>query len=126
MNRNTHSSTEMEPLSEGAAPTIQDAVLPDKLFTLTVDMQPSTVGPNDIHMYATTPDGKASDVQEWRVRASMPEKGIEAIDAAVLRITPDHATATINLPAAGSWTLDFTIRVSEVDQSTVTTGFQVR
>ena len=113
-------------VTQTEAPAIQDAVMPDRLFTLTVDMQPSTVGQNEIHMYATTPDGQPSDVQEWRVRASMPSEGIEAIDAAILRLTPDHATATINLPVAGSWTLNFTIRVSDVDQSTVTTVFQVR
>jgi copper transport protein len=113
-------------VTQTEAPTIQDAILADPLFTLTVDMQPSTVGQNEIHLYAATPDGRPSDVQEWRVRASMPSEGIEPIDAAVLRLTPDHATATINLPIAGSWTLNFTIRVSEVDQATVTTVFQVR
>ena len=75
-------------VTQTEAPAIQDAVMPDRLFTLTVDMQPSTVGQNEIHMYATTPDGQPSDVQEWRVRASMPSEGIEAIDAAILRPTP--------------------------------------
>ena len=40
-------------VSQTSTPSVQDAVLTDKLFTLTVDMQPSTVGPNDIHLYAT-------------------------------------------------------------------------
>ena len=56
----------------------------------------------------------------------MPAQGIEPIDAVILRITPDHAIGTINLPAEGSWTFTFTLRVSEIDQSTVTTEFQVR
>jgi copper transport protein len=112
--------------AQSAVPSVQDARMEDKLFTLTVDMQPSTVGNNEIHMYATTPDGRPSDVQEWLVRAEKPDGGIEPIDALVLRVTPDHATGTINLPVAGTWTFSFTLRVSEIDQSTVTTTFEVR
>ena len=113
-------------VSQTTAPTVQEAVMTDKLYTLTVDMQPSTVGPNEIHMYATTPDGRPSQVQEWKVQAAMPAEGIEAIDAVILRLSPDHATGSINLPSAGKWTLTFTLRVSEIDQSTVTTDLEVR
>lgn len=112
--------------AQSEVPAVQDAVMQDRLFTLTVDMQPSIVGPNQIHLYATTPDGKPADVLEWKVRAAMPDAGIEPIDAQVLRLTPDHATATINLPTAGRWTFMFTLRVSEIDQSTVTADFEVR
>jgi copper transport protein len=112
--------------AESAAPSIQSAVLEHALFTLTVDVQPATAGLNDVHLYATTPDGQPSDVKEWKVRASLPSQGIEPIDAAILPLTPSHSTGQIDLPAAGMWTFVFTLRLSETDQASVTAEFQVQ
>jgi copper transport protein len=112
--------------AESTEPTVQSAVLSDPLYILTVDVQPATVGANDVHLYATTPDGQPSDVKEWRVRASLPSQGIEPIDAAILPLTPSHATGQISLPTAGQWTFQFTLRVSETDQSTVSATFTIR
>src|SRR5690606_17186064 len=109
-----------------SVPSVQDAVMQDELFNLTVDMQPSTVGPNQIHLYATTPDGLPAEVAAWRVRAALPERGIEPSDAQVLSLTPDHAIGTITLPTAGTWKFSFTLRLTEIDQATVTTTFDVR
>lgn len=109
-----------------SVPSVQDAVMRDELFNLTVDMQPSTVGPNQIHLYATTPDGLPAEVAEWRVRAELPEQDIEPIDAQVLSLTPDHAIGTITLPTAGTWKFSFTLRLTEIDQATVTASFDVR
>lgn len=111
--------------SQITAPTVQSAVLRDKLFTLTVDLQPGVVGLNDVHLYATTPDGARADVKEWIVRASQPERDIEPIDALILPITPDHAVGQISLPTEGQWTFSFTIRTTDIDQSTVTTTFAI-
>lgn len=110
----------------GAAPTIQSATLRDKLYVLTVDVQPATVGVNEIHLYASTPDGQPATIKEWQVRASLPDQGIEPIDASVLGLSSDHAIGTIGLPTAGRWTFAFTLRTTEVDQATVTTEFTVQ
>ena len=112
--------------AQSTAPTVQSAVLPNALFTLTVDVQPATAGLNDVHLYATTPDGQPADVKEWRVRASLPAQGIEPIDAAILPLTPSHSTGQITLPTAGTWTFVFTLRLSETDQASVTADFTVR
>jgi copper transport protein len=112
--------------AESTDPTVLSAVLTDPLYTLTVDVQPATVGINDVHLYVTTPDGQPADIKQWRVRASLPAQGIEPIDAAVLPLTPSHATGQITLPTAGRWTFVFTLRLSETDQSSVTADFTVR
>jgi copper transport protein len=104
-----------------AAPSVQSATMRDKLFILTVDVSPAAVGINDVHLYATTPDGQPADIKEWTVRAAAPAQGIEPIDANVLSVTPDHAIGTIGIPTAGTWTFTFTLRTTEIDQSTVTT-----
>ncbi len=113
-------------LSETTAPTVQSALLRDTLFTLTVDVRPAKVGINEIHLYATTPDGQPSDIKQWQVRASMPAQGIESIDATILPITPDHAIGQIGLPTAGTWTFTFTMRTTDIDQSTVSADVMIR
>jgi copper transport protein len=37
----------------------------------------------------------------------------------LLRITDFHAIGDIALPAAGTWTFKFTVRTSDIDQSTL-------
>lgn len=104
----------------------QSVYLTDKLFSLSVDMVPARAGINEIHLYATTPDGQPADIKEWRVKASLASAGIEPIEATVLKITPDHATGQIGLPASGTWTFTFTLRTTEIDQSTVSAQFDVK
>jgi copper transport protein len=111
--------------AQSSLPTIQSAVLTDALYVLTVDVQPATVGINEIHLYASAPDGQPSDIKEWRVRASLPAQGIEPIDATILPVIPSHSIGQISLPVAGTWTFSFTLRTSEIDQSTVTADFVV-
>jgi copper transport protein len=111
--------------SGSAPPTVQSAQLTDKLFTLTVDDSPAKVGINELHLYATTPSGQLGDVKEWTVTASLPDQGIENLGVSVLPVTPDHAIGQVTLPQAGTWTFSFTLRTSDIDESTVTTTFVV-
>lgn len=113
-------------VAQATGPSVQSAVLRDPLFTLTVDVQPATVGLNEVHVYASTPDGQPADVKEWRIRAALPEQGIEPIDVTILPVTPDHAIGQVGLPVAGTWTFTFTVRTSEIDQSSVATTIVVR
>jgi copper transport protein len=112
--------------AEPVVPAVQSVTMRDKLFNLTVDVAPAQVGLNQVHLYATTPDGQPATVEEWLVRASLPEQGVEPIDAAILPVTEDHATGQISLPTAGAWRFSFTLRTTEVDQATVTADIPVR
>jgi copper transport protein len=111
--------------SASTTPTVQSATMRDKLFTLSVDIEPAAVGANELHLYANTPDGQPADVKEWTVKASQPSQGIEPIDAAVLVLEPDHAIGQIGLPSAGDWTFTFTVRTTDIDESTVTANFTI-
>jgi copper transport protein len=106
-------------------PSVQSGTMVDKLFTLTVDVEPAQVGLNQVHMYATTPDGLPATVKEWTVRASAPGQGIEPIDVYTVAVGDDHAIGSIGLPSAGKWTFTFTLRTSDIDESTVTTPITV-
>ncbi len=112
--------------AEPAAPQVETVTVQDRLFTLTADVVPARAGLNDVHLYATQPDGQLADIKEWVVKAALPSKGIEPIEASVLVLTSDHATGQIALPEAGTWTFSFTLRTSEVDQSTATADVVIR
>ena len=106
--------------------TVQTAVMTHSRFTLTVDLTPATVGTNQVHMYAATPDGQLATILQWTVRASLPEQGIEPIEATVLKISPEHATGQIGLPAAGTWKFTFELLLSEDTNGIVAADFVVR
>jgi copper transport protein len=93
--------------------------------SLQVDVFPATVGNNTLHLYAYTPDNKPLPVVEWTATAALPAKGIEPIEVPLLRITDFHAVGDIALPAAGDWTFKFTVRTSDIDQSTLSMTIKV-
>ncbi|GAA0796962.1 hypothetical protein Sya03_51450 [Spirilliplanes yamanashiensis] len=106
--------------------TTVDTVLSNNLYSLQVQIFPAAAGNNSIHLYAYTPDGQLLPVVEWVATAELPSAGVEPIDVDLLRITDSHAIGEVNLPAAGDWTLKFTLRTSEIDQASVTTTVSIR
>ncbi|WP_305789230.1 copper resistance CopC/CopD family protein [Symbioplanes lichenis] len=108
--------------AETAAATTQTVsqTLRDDSMTVQADIFPATVGNNSIHLYAYTPDNKPLTVVEWSATAALETKGIEPIEVPLLRITDFHAVGDIALPMAGQWTFKFTVRTSDIDQSTLT------
>jgi copper transport protein len=93
--------------------------LTNSTTALQVDVFPATVGNNSIHLYAYTPDNKPLKVVEWSGTAALPAKGIEPFQIPMLRIEDFHAVGDVALPAAGEWTLKFTVRTSDIDQTTL-------
>jgi copper transport protein len=93
--------------------------LRNSTMTLQVDVFPATVGNNSIHLYAYTLDDKPLPVVEWSGTAALPAKGIEPIEIPLLKITDFHAIGDIALPSAGDWTVKFTVRTSDIDESTL-------
>jgi copper transport protein len=108
-----------------ASPTTVSRMLTSSSMALQVDVFPAKIGNNSIHLYAYTPDNKPLAVVEWTGTAALTAKGIEPIPIPLLRITDFHAVGDIALPTPGEWTLKFTARTSEIDQSTLTTSVVV-
>jgi copper transport protein len=109
-------------------PGVQTAVVsdPGNRFVLTADLLPARTGINQLHLYAATPDGRPMTVVEWSVRASNAGAGIEDVDAIVYRVTDDHASGQITLPASGDWRFVFTLRLDEITNGIVAATFTVR
>lgn len=97
------------------------------LVKLEVDVSPGRVGPNTVHLYALKPDGSGPlSVAEWKATAALPSKGIEPIVVPTLAITPDHASGSVTLTPAGTWELKFTVRVDELNQTTIAVQVPIR
>jgi copper transport protein len=112
--------------AEAAAPTEQTVLLSNELYQLSAQILPGTVGLNELHLYAFTPDGRPADVKEWRATAVPSDQDIEPIRVDILRVPPDHAIGGVTLPSAGRWRFTFTLRTTEIDQAAVTATFDIR
>jgi copper transport protein len=99
--------------------------LNSSLYQLQLDIEPTQTGPNDLHLYAYTPQGAQLKVLEWKVTAALPAQGIEPIAAVLTPIADYHDIGQITLPVAGQWTFSFTLRTTEIDEATVTTTVKI-
>ncbi|OXS33779.1 copper resistance CopC/CopD family protein [Streptomyces sp. XY006] len=93
---------------------------------VTIDLDPARVGANEMHAYVERPDGKAFDIPEVKVEFTLKAK-----DIGPLPVVPDHLAAGhwsangVQIPMAGDWQVDVTVRTSEIDEVTVTKNAQI-
>jgi copper transport protein len=93
--------------------------LDSELFSLQVVVDPAEQGSNTVHMYSFTREGEPLPVEEWFATAALPAEGVEPMDIPLLPIADNHALGEVALPVAGQWEFTFTLRVSEIDQASV-------
>lgn len=116
------------PTADSAAPPASgptSTTITGKLAQVQVDIDPGRTGPNQLHLFAYTPAGAPLMVLEWRATAALPAQGIEPLQATLLPITDNHATGQIDLPSPGVWELSITVRVSDIDQETLTQNIAI-
>jgi len=112
--------------SQQAAGSYSSLITTSDLLNLQVDVDPAQRGNNNVHLYAYTKDSQPQTVVEWRGTASLPSAGIEGLEIPLLGISPTHATGAIQLPQPGQWQLKFVVRISDIDQATVTATVPVK
>jgi len=105
---------------------IFSTTLDSPLYQLQLDIEPTKVGNNEVHLFAYNRQGAPLTVQEWKVTAALPAQGIEGVEVPVLRLTESHASGSVTLPSPGAWRFSFTLRVGDFDEATVTTVVDVR
>ncbi len=105
--------------SQAVTSTDFATTLDSALFSLQVVVEPAEQGSNTVHMYSFTPEGEPLPVEEWFATAALPAEGIEPMDIPLLPIADNHALGEVSLPVAGEWEFTFTLRVSEIDQASV-------
>ncbi|MEU0189747.1 copper resistance protein CopC [Streptomyces afghaniensis] len=93
---------------------------------VTVDLDPARVGDNEMHVYVERPDGRAFDIPEVKVDFTL-----EAKDIGPLPVVPDHLATGhwsadgVQIPMAGDWKVDVTVRTSDIDEVTVSKNAQI-
>ncbi|MCX5606774.1 MULTISPECIES: copper resistance protein CopC [unclassified Streptomyces] len=85
-----------------------------------LELDPGRVGANTLHLWADSADGTPLDLPEVKVSFTLPAKDIGPLPLLPERAAPGHWTASgVQLPLAGEWRIDVTVRTSDIDQTTV-------
>jgi copper transport protein len=96
---------------------------------LQTTVDPARVGANQLHVFLFDARSGApfTRTKELTVRASLPSKGIGALQATMHRAGPGHYVAdSLQLVPGGDWRLTVTDRVSDFDEYTKTLKVAVR
>jgi copper transport protein len=91
-----------------------------------LDIDPARVGGNDLHVYVQRTDGRPYDIPEVKVAFSLAAKKLGPLPVAPDRIATGHwAASGVQIPMAGDWQIEVTVRTSDIDQVTVTKNAQI-
>ena len=96
---------------------------------LQMDIEPGTVGPNDLHLYLfdRRTGAQIDRVEELTVELVQPDKGIGPIKLDIPRKGPAHyELRNSTLGVGGEWKATVTARVSEFDEYAAKTEFELR
>ncbi|MEU0442481.1 MULTISPECIES: copper resistance protein CopC [unclassified Streptomyces] len=93
--------------------------------TVQVTLSPARTGDNAVEAVVYAADGGFASVPELRIAFTLPEKQLGPLDAPLTDRGGYWAADTLTLPLPGTWTMKVTVRVSEIDQVTVTREIQV-
>ncbi|MFI8390193.1 copper resistance protein CopC [Streptomyces sp. NPDC085540] len=84
------------------------------------ELDPGRVGANTVHLWADSADGSPFDLPEIKVAFTLPAKDIGPLPLVPEQVAPGHWTASgVQLPLAGEWRIDVTVRTSDIDQTTI-------
>ncbi|MGW4565784.1 copper resistance CopC/CopD family protein [Streptomyces sp. NPDC004561] len=90
-----------------------------------ITLDPGRVGRNSVQAVVYGPDGGLATVPELRIALTLPAQRIGPLDTRVTDRGGYWAADSLDLPLPGTWTLKATVRVSEVDQVTVSRALRV-
>ncbi|WP_309500441.1 copper resistance CopC/CopD family protein [Streptomyces shenzhenensis] len=90
-----------------------------------ITLDPGRVGANSVQAVAFGPDGGISSVPELRLSFTLAAQKIGPLPANVTDRGGYWAADSVNLPIAGEWTMSVTVRVSDLDQVTVTKKIRI-
>ncbi|MFA5882384.1 MAG: copper resistance protein CopC [Acidimicrobiia bacterium] len=99
----------------------------DARVTLDVSATPGAAGLNDLHVNTYTPAGTPLDVLTVEMTLALPSKGIAPLAVPLRELGPGHYLSPgLDIPLAGTWRVQATIRLGPVDRVDVTGDLEVR
>ncbi|MFG2882824.1 copper resistance protein CopC [Streptomyces sp. NPDC048297] len=90
-----------------------------------ITLDPGRVGATSVQAVVYGPDGGLSSVPELRVTLTLPARRIGPLDTRITDRGGYWAADSFDLPMPGEWTMKATVRVSELDQVTVSRTVRV-
>jgi copper transport protein len=88
--------------------------------TVRIDIGPGRTGSNDLHVWIDGSDGKPMDVPELKLALTLESKDIGPLPVVPDRLAEGHWSASgVQIPMAGDWKVDVTVRTSDIDQVTI-------
>jgi copper transport protein len=94
--------------------------------TLRVQITPGRTGSNALHVWAEATDRKPVDAPELKVALTNEDRQIGPLPVVPDKLGPGHWSASgVQVPMAGTWKLDVTIRTSDIDQVTVNKNVKI-
>ncbi|MCX4763295.1 copper resistance protein CopC [Streptomyces sp. NBC_01275] len=85
-----------------------------------VTLDPGRVGDNGLQAVVYGPDGGFVSIPELRISFTLPSQDIGPLDAKVVDRGGYWGADAVNLPIPGDWEMKVTVRVSDIDQVSVT------
>ncbi|MEU6509280.1 copper resistance protein CopC [Streptomyces sp. NPDC046942] len=92
---------------------------------LQVTLDPGQVGRSSVQAVVYGPDGGLSTVPELRITLTLAAQRVGPLDTRVTDRGGYWATDSFTLPIPGTWTMKATVRISDVDQVTVSAPVRV-
>ncbi|PNG23118.1 copper resistance CopC/CopD family protein [Streptomyces cahuitamycinicus] len=93
---------------------------------VTIDLDPARVGDNEMHVFVERPNGRAFDIPEVKVEFTLKAKDIGPLPVVPDHIATGHWSANgVQIPLAGDWQVDVTVRTSDIDEVTVSKNAQI-
>ncbi|MCG7204087.1 copper resistance protein CopC [Streptomyces arenae] len=90
-----------------------------------ITLDPGRVGKNSVEAVVLGPDGGISTVPELRLSFTLGSQRIGPLPAGLADRGGYWATDAVSIPIAGEWTMNVTVRVSDLDQVTVTKKIRI-
>ncbi|MFE2976442.1 copper resistance CopC/CopD family protein [Streptomyces sp. NPDC059258] len=88
--------------------------------TVRIDIEPGRTGSNDLHVWIDGSNGKPMDVPELKLALTLESKDIGPLPVVPDRLAEGHWSASaVQIPMAGDWKIDVTVRTSDIDQVTI-------
>lgn len=118
-------AAESASVAVGQEPQVKVVTVPFDMGTanhrgqVQITLSPGRVGENTVEAVVFSGDGGLATVPELRLTLTQRELGIGPLDAKLTNQKGYWATYDLRVPTPGEWTLDITVRTTDIDQVTV-------
>jgi hypothetical protein len=113
--------------SESAQPFEATLTAPDSDINFEVSVTPASVGQNQMHITALKPTGEIVPLLDVTATLSAPDQDVAPMDVQLVRVGGgSHYQSTgLSIPFKGTWEVEVKGLVSDVDEVTVSSEFDV-